>query len=165
MIVFCLGQRNATMESTRDKLELVTVNLFDAVLELYAQPCNESTDSLDSSFTTASVQITGHWQGVVSLTVPNRLANICSGRMFALEPDEVKIDHIEDAMGELANITAGSFKSMLEGSCQLGLPVVTHGTNYSVRFPGSTVVARADFTCEDLPFFVTLLVRSVEDFG
>ena len=148
------------MESTRDKLELVTANLFEAVLELFVEPCSEPSSAVDSSFTTASVQITGHWQGVVSLTVPNQFANLCSARMFAIETDEITIEHIEDAMGELANITAGSFKSMLEGSCQLGLPVVTHGTNYSVRFPGASVAARVDFTCENLSFFVTLLVRA-----
>jgi chemotaxis protein CheX len=148
------------MESSRDKLELVTANLFEAVLELYANPCSEPTSVVDSSFTTSSVQITGHWQGVVSLTVPNRFASLCSSRMFAIEASEVTLEHIEDAMGELANITAGSFKSMLEGSCQLGLPVVTHGSNYSVRFPGASVDCRVDFTCEEMPFFVTLLVRS-----
>ena len=147
------------MESTRDKLELVTANLFDAVLELSVYPCDEATSVVDSSFTTSSVQITGHWQGVVSLTVPNRFANLCSSKMFAMGPGEVTLEHIEDAMGELTNITAGSFKSMLEGSCQLGLPVVTHGTNYSVRFPGAAVSCRVDFTCQDMPFFVTLLVR------
>ena len=148
------------MESTRDKLELVTANLFEAVLELIADPCSKPTSVVDPSFTTASVQITGHWQGVVSLTVPNRFASLCSSRMFAIESNEVTIEHIEDAMGELANITAGSFKSMLEGSCQLGLPVVTHGSNYSIRFPGASVDCRVDFTCEEMPFFVTLLVRS-----
>ena len=125
-----------------------------------AEPDDAAVDvAKGQRYITASVQISGEWDGVVSLNTPGELARKFAGIMFEIEPDEATDEDIEDAMGELANMTGGSYKSLLEGTCELGLPVVTDGIDYIVRFPGSRVDSEVGFDSEGVPFHVTVLVR------
>ncbi len=100
---------------------------------------------------------------IVTLSIPETLARKTAALMFEVAPDEATDEDIEDAMGELANMTGGSFKSLLEGTCELGLPVVTIGVDYSVRFPGSVIDCETGFNCEGAPFKVTVHVREADE--
>jgi chemotaxis protein CheX len=76
--------------------------------------------------------------------------------MFGLDRKDVDGFQIYDALGELTNMIAGNFKSLLPQPCDLSLPVVTQGTDYAFRVLDSEVVNRLDFECEDSPFVVTI---------
>jgi len=153
------------MSSTKDKIVQVTENIFATILDLEVKPDDAAVDvAKGQRYITASVQISGEWDGVVSLNTPGELARKFAGIMFEIEPDEATDEDVEDAMGELANMTGGSYKSLLEGTCELGLPVVTDGIDYIVRFPGSRVDSEVGFDSEGVPFHVTVLVRD-EDGG
>ena len=78
------------------------------------------------------------------------------------EIDFINTEDLEDAMGEITNIISGSFKSMLEGICHLGLPIVTRGTDYTVRFPGGTTKVDVGFECDDYCFHVSLIQADQE---
>ena len=108
---------------------------------------------------TASLQLSGDWDGVISISLPLSLAESLAAIMFDIEVPDLGADDIEDAMGELANIAGGSFKSSVTGSVDLGLPVVTSGTNYTMRFPGSIIVAQAGFECEHDCFHASILTK------
>ena len=151
------------MESTKDKVELVTANMFATVLELDVHVDDSVVKAASSeSYLTSSVQINGHWDGVVSICLPEKLANKCASIMFDLPEGEAEQEDIEDAIGEMANMTSGSFKSMLDGQCQLGLPVVTNGADYVVRFPGSVLDCEVGFRCGEDTFQVSVMKRTDE---
>ena len=82
--------------------------------------------------------------------------------MFDVASDEATEEDIEDAMGELANMTGGSFKSLIDGTCELGLPVVTIGIDYQVKFPGSVLDCATTFKCNEHLFRVSVHVREDE---
>ena len=148
------------MSDNEAKVIQVIENIFSTILDLEVSHDNAAIDyAKGKRYITASVQISGEWEGVVSMSTPDSLANRFAGIMFEMEPDEAVAEDIEDAMGELANMTGGSFKSMLSGNCELGLPVVTDGVDYVVRFPGSEVDSQVGFQVESVPFHVTVLVR------
>jgi chemotaxis protein CheX len=112
----------------------------------------------------AQVHIAGMWQGAVVLNTSQRLAAQVAQRMFSLDIAEPTSDDIQDAFGEIANITGGNVKGMLsEGDAHLSLPVVIQGRDYSVRVPRSREVLRVEFICEGHPMVVTLLQAEVAE--
>ena len=70
----------------------------------------------------ASVQISGGWEGTVLVSCPEALAQRVAGVMF--DTPEASDDEIRDALGEVANMTAGNVKALVESYCRLSLPAV-----------------------------------------
>jgi chemotaxis protein CheX len=106
----------------------------------------------------AQVHIAGTWQGVVVLHTSEALAARVAQRMFNLGANTPTAEDMQDAFGEVANITGGNIKGLLsEGDAHLSLPAVVQGLDYAVRVPGSREVARVEFICEGEPLVVTVL--------
>jgi chemotaxis protein CheX len=106
----------------------------------------------------AQVHIAGTWQGVVVLHTSQALAARVAQRMFDLGSAPPSAEDMQDAFGEVANITGGNIKGLLsEGDAHLSLPAVFQGFDYSVRVPGSRQVARVEFICDGEPLVVTVL--------
>lgn len=72
------------------------------------------------------VEITGGWEGVVTIDCDAELAADVAAAMFGLEDGDAAPDEIRDALGELANMAGGNIKSLLPAPSQLGLPTVSH---------------------------------------
>jgi chemotaxis protein CheX len=142
------------------RLEEVITTMFATVLhmDIWRNPA-AMVASQGQPHISASVQVSGAWIGIVVLTIPTTLAETLSASMFEIDEDELTTEDVEDAMGELANIAGGSFKSSMEGHCKLGLPVVASGLNYCVRFPGSVEIAKFGFECEDECFHATIIEK------
>jgi chemotaxis protein CheX len=86
------------------------------------------------------------------------LASRVAQRMFSLGSTPPTADDIQDAFGEIANVTGGNIKGMIsEGDAHLSLPVVVQGRDYSIRVPRSRELQRVEFLCEGQPLVVTLL--------
>ncbi len=143
-----------------DKLEEAIENMFLTILglDVWRNPAAMIVGRGQDQIT-ASVQVSGAWAGVVSLSMSLDLSTTLAAIMFDCEPSECTDDEVADAMGELANVAGGAFKSSLEGICQLGLPVVTQGRDYVVRFPGAEVQAQTGYECEHECFHATMLVK------
>jgi chemotaxis protein CheX len=106
----------------------------------------------------AQVHIAGTWQGVVVLHTSEALAARVAQRMFNLGSEPPTQEDMQDAFGEVANITGGNIKGLLsEGDAYLSLPAVVQGFDYSIRVPGSQQISRVEFTCEGEPLVVTVL--------
>jgi chemotaxis protein CheX len=109
------------------------------------------------SSVTGCIQVTGAWQGAVTVDCSGALARRVASIMFGQDAVEVTSEQIRDAIGELTNIIGGHIKSLLPGPSQLSLPAVTEGTDYFFNVVGSRTLAKLDFSCDDLPFQVTVL--------
>ena len=146
------------------KIEFVVKNAFTTVLDQEVLPNPAAmVMSRGQPYITSTVQITGAWRGVISLSVPVALGEQIAAMMFEDEIDFMDSEDLEDAMGEITNIVSGSFKSTLEGTCHLGLPIVTVGVDYVVRFPGSHVECDVGFECLDECFHVNLIQANDSD--
>jgi chemotaxis protein CheX len=93
---------------------------------------------------TASVQISGAFDGAVHVTCPRSVAVEAAGRMFGRPARTLMDDEVRDALGELSNMVAGNFKSRLPGRCRLSLPTVVEGSGYEVTRLGSRLEAEAE---------------------
>ncbi|MBA2577231.1 MAG: chemotaxis protein CheX [Euzebyaceae bacterium] len=109
---------------------------------------------------TGCVQITGAYQGAVTLDCSAALARRATAIMFERPVADVDDEETRDVIGELANMTGGNVKALLEGTCQLSLPAVTEGTDYRHTVPGGRVVNRVALSCGGEPLTVTLFQQT-----
>ena len=132
--------------------------VWGPVLGLDIEPA-VSGHSLSPGQTTvvASVTIDGAWTGVVEVATSLSLATMVAATMFEMEGEDVPREDIEDAFGEIGNIIGGHFKSLLDGSNQLGIPVVQWG--YPVEREGVSLESRSCLLCEGEPVTVSLFAR------
>jgi chemotaxis protein CheX len=107
----------------------------------------------------ACVLITGAWEGAVSVDCSFELATKAAARFLAIEPDFVQVDQVRDAMGELANMSAGSVKPLLPKPSQLSLPSVADGTDYTFSVPQGEVWLESRFELDGEPLRVTVIKR------
>ncbi|MGZ4787565.1 MAG: chemotaxis protein CheX [Terriglobales bacterium] len=107
----------------------------------------------------ACVQITGGWEGAVRVDCSKTLAQVATARFLGVGPQEVEMDQVRDAMGELANMSAGVLKPLLPPPCQLSLPTVADGSDYNFTVPHGEVVLTSTFEYEGEPMKITILQR------
>ena len=101
----------------------------------------------------ASVGFIGRMTGVVYIYANARFAARMTSLILRrpdneLEPDEM----VNDAMGEIANMIVGNFKSALfeRGcACVLTIPSIVRGSNFSIQAVSSTTRRVLCFRCED----------------
>lgn len=72
---------------------------------------------------TASVTISGAWQGAVAVSCSPGLAQRAASAMFGTGR-QVAEEEATDALREIANIIGGNFKSLVSSPSRLSLPVL-----------------------------------------
>lgn len=139
----------------------LTGYIWQSTLDLTVEPIDSFPPALAGQPTIDGlINITGDWCGVVVLQLPQALASRVAGIMFKLGTGTPTLDDVYDALGEITNQIGGNLKGLLSGRCHLSLPAVVQGTDYAVRVPGTGVVTRVVFACDDSAFVVTLLASS-----
>ncbi len=72
---------------------------------------------------TSQIEISGDQQATLRIDCSMDLARQVAARLFDMPPQEVELDLILDAMGEMANIIGGQIKGRWSGAVKLSLPV------------------------------------------
>jgi CheY-specific phosphatase CheX len=144
---------------TADTIQSAVTTIWSSMLGMDAQPHPQANMS-PPVFLTGCVQITGDWQGAVTLDCPSELAKRAAAIMFDIPASEVDSFQVHDALGELTNMIAGNFKSLLSERCDLSLPAVAQGSDYAFRILESKPINRVGFRCESHPFVVTVFKSS-----
>jgi chemotaxis protein CheX len=108
----------------------------------------------------ASVQVTGEWEGAVAINCPESIGRKVAAAMFGVEEGQASEADVHDAIGEVTNMTAGNVKGLVSGYSRLSLPTVMEGTRLSISMPGSRVVRRATFDCGLDAFSVIVLEKA-----
>jgi chemotaxis protein CheX len=148
------------MQYLEQEIISLTQYIWGATLNLEAVPHEHPVPPAPGGRTLDGViNITGAWAGALVLQVPEPVARRAACVMFEVEADSASLEDMQDAVGELTNMTGGNVKALLEGHCHLSLPAVVEGKDYSIRVPGSEAVTRVTFDIEGEPFVVSLLTR------
>ena len=106
---------------------------------------------------TASVHLSGDWNGAVVLECDGRQACQLAGRLLSCDPPETVDDDVRDVLGELANMIGGNLKCLLPRGIHLSMPAVVDGADYSLRFCGAELLERLAFQSDEGPFWVAIL--------
>lgn len=148
------------MDTLYVDLHRIAAEIWAAMLGLDLEPDRPvDTHAPDERVVTGTVLITGDWEGAVTVQTSHAHAVRATGLMLMMDEAEIVDDDVADTIGELANMAGGNVKSLIEGSCQLSLPSVTSGRDYTVSIPGSKVVQRTAMDCEGELVVVSLLQR------
>ncbi len=157
------------MPQLEEAIQGIVSTVWESVLGMHIAPEDpisafspHSGDAVaDQAHTYAGVvQISGAWDGAVTVQCSARAARHAARTMFGLTDDNVSISDLQDALGELTNMTGGNIKALLPETCHLGLPVVVEGADYRFRLPGSAPVRRSTFTAGGELIVVTMLERA-----
>ena len=124
-------------------------------LPLAVDPASNFTDCIS-----ALVGLAGTYNGLVSLHVPMRLAEKLTAQLLDVaHPSE---EEIEDALGELANILAGSFKQQISDNSmdiRLSTPSVVSGKQYVIHVAKKPDVMALLFDSEEDWFMAALALE------
>lgn len=108
----------------------------------------------------ATVAFAGHRNGFVSFRSSIQTANEIAGAMLGVPIDRVN-GEMPDAMGEIANMIGGSFRTKmaaLEPAWTITCPTVTMGSSFSTRYPTEVSEARVPFTMNGRTVEVALIL-------
>jgi chemotaxis protein CheX len=100
----------------------------------------------------------GTYNGLVSLHMPSSLALTATSSMHCMEVTELD-DNVSDAMGEIANMIAGSFKLHLSKSgmdVQLSTPSIVYGKEYVISLGNNPEQIAVRFATDDDWFMVAV---------
>ncbi len=106
----------------------------------------------------ATVGFAGGISGLVTLYSGFAAARAITGAMLGMEAAEVN-GEMPDAMGEMANMIAGLFRSKLvaEGlPCDISIPTVTVGSDFSTRYGSEVTRVLCPFEMGNEEIFVGL---------
>lgn len=149
-----------TVAPAEQELRRIAGDVWSTVLGLDLRPRPTAAASPGERVFTGCVQITGDWDGAVTLHLPHHLARRAAAVMFATDPSDLVDDDLRDVVGELTNMTGGNVKALVGGTCQLSLPAVTEGPDHLVSLPGSVVLTRLAFDADGDPLLLTLFARA-----
>ena len=141
--------------------ERVWSSLVEAPL-LPRQPGQPGLAAGSRTFT-GCVQITGAWEGAVTVHCSEALAKALTAAMFMVDPEDTTPEEVTDALGELANMVGGNVKALLPEPCRISLPAVADGMDYRLSVPGARPVTAVTWTCNGEPLMVRLLERTTAD--
>ncbi len=149
------------MQFVEEEIRQLTASIWESILSLPLEQV-EVAPAEGARLMAACVQITGAWQGAVSLTCNADFAARAAVIMFGLGDAPATHLDMQDALGELANMVGGNLKALLPEPCQLSLPTVVDGADWSVHIPRSKVMTRVGMSCMGSPLGVTLLQRELK---
>jgi len=119
-----------------------------------------------SEMIAANIGFSGKIFGMVYLCMETSLAKQLTKQLLGMDEVEDN-DHetINDALGELANMTVGGFKNQLSHkgySCQLTIPSILRGNSFTVESTSQSQRETFHFDTEGSTFVADLFIREGE---
>src|ERR1044072_8416566 len=129
------------MVFSTDALCQIVADIWTSMLGFPVEARGAPVDGNGTRHLSASVQISGGWEGTVLVSCPEAPAQRVAGVMF--DTPDASDDEIRDALGEVANMTAGNVKALVESYCRVSGPMVAEGKGSAISIPGGQAVATA----------------------
>jgi CheY-specific phosphatase CheX len=120
----------------------------------------ETGDHLVLSEVTGMVGIAGPLSATLSLRCSLDSATLIAAKMLGIPPEQAVAQRC-DAIGEICNITAGSFKDKigLGDRCMLSVPTVLTGRDFQIRSRSVYVRVELPVLYEHEPIWIALDIR------
>lgn len=148
------------MEFVREPIAGIVAEVWQTMLGLEARPEAVPDRAESRGDFVCCVQITGDWNGAVTLRCPRDLAIELTSRMLGTAPAETGDALLRDAVGELTNIIAGHVKCLSpDEDNHVSMPAVAEGSPGILSIPGSRPVGSISFICSGAPMHLTVLER------
>jgi chemotaxis protein CheX len=115
-----------------------------------------------------TVGFVGDINGLIYLHLDLAFARVCTCHLLGMtgaELDDAGDDVINDAIGEITNMTVGSFKNGLCDCgypCRLTIPSIVRGSNFIIEPISSATRHMYHFECEDHRVVADILIQNDE---
>ena len=112
----------------------------------------------------ATVAFAGHRRGLVAIHSSLDAAKSIAGAMLGIAVEDLN-GEVPDAMGEVANMVAGTFRNKLaavEPPSAIAVPTVTMGSDFCTTSLSAVRRARCQFELEGQPIAVELILTGEE---
>jgi chemotaxis protein CheX len=120
---------------TAEDLEAITRDVWESLQLDGAGDDSPSSSTPSTESVTASVSVSGDWNGHIAVQCPHATAQDLTSAMLGMSLDEIATEDVVDAVGELVNIIGGNVKGLMSSPNQLSLPQVVIGPAESTHWP------------------------------
>ena len=141
------------------------LGVFDTMLSMPVEVINAvNGQRLDGTRLVGSVSFAGDLiMGDLKIQVSDTFALLIAGDLLGMEPEELDGEEdINDVIGELCNMVGGDLKSRLcdsELACQLSIPSITRGAEFSIESVGWSRCERLAFKHQDHLALVDVFIK------
>lgn len=149
---------SSLMASTEEVFETM---VFKPLVRL---PPVDADEQRKGANVVATVAFAGHRRGLVCIHSSVDAARNIAGAMLGMAEEEITSE-IPDAMGEVANMVAGTFRNKLaaiEPASAIAVPTVTIGSDFSTKYLSAVRRARCPFEMEGQAISVELILTGEE---
>jgi len=121
--------------------------------------------SLEYPHVVSTVGFIGSINGLIYLYMDVPLAAQCAGTMLGMSDAEITEageEAVNDAIGELTNMTVGTFKNQLSDKgfpCKLTIPSIMRGSNFQVEAISTAIRRTYKFMIAGQPLIADLLMQ------
>lgn len=144
------------MQFAEPEILELTQGIWISVLNMEIQA--DSQQPIPESLS-ASVDISGGWEGKILLEGSPNFARRAAAVMFDMPSEDVSLNEMIDAVAELANMVGGNLKSILPGPSTLSLPEFTRCAGERPMPAGVTRVTEVAMSCDAEPIRVTVFKK------
>jgi chemotaxis protein CheX len=136
---------------------------FSSHAEQMASGCSNALDSQRPQVV-GTVGFIGDLNGLIYLHLDLAFARLCTCHLLGMTEAELDAseDVINDAIGELTNMTVGSFKNGLCDAgypCKLTIPSIVRGTNFYIEPISSATRHVYYFDCQEHRVVADILIQ------
>jgi len=155
-------------EAISAPLVAATEEVFDTMLAipLVRGEAIESTVPVPANVV-ATVAFAGHRCGLVVVYSSSAAARAITGAMLGIPPESVN-GEVPDAMGEIANMVAGTYRNklaMIEPASAIAVPTVTVGSDFSTMYISAVRRVRFPFAMQGTEISVELILTGEDSRG
>ena len=133
-------------------------SVWSSILDMKLLPGDDDATTSPESVI-ACVQVTGDWEGAVTVRCSKEQASNMAAAMFGMDAADLSEEEIRDAMGEIANMVGGNVKGLAPGTNTLALPTVARGDETAITITKSKQVNRVVGMTEDEAIVFTVFSR------
>lgn len=141
-----------------DDVAAIVQEVWSSMLGLDIAP-TEGDDIVTGPAIAGSVSVTGASDCLIAVEMETATAKLVGSTMFMMAIDEIPMNDVTDAVGELTNMIGGNIKSLLPEPSALSLPVVAQGEPPTIKVVGGDTLLSQMFACGDGHVNVTVWNR------
>ena len=130
--------RSALLEGVKE--------VFETMIFMDVEPCELSNFQSGDPAVCGMITFTGEMEGFLSIMCDMKISQMIAMNMLGMDPeDEIVLNDIFDAIGEVSNMVIGSVKSRIEDDHDhliVSIPSVTYGKDIqsSIKEPYQKVI-------------------------
>jgi hypothetical protein len=127
-------------------------NIWTSFLDSAIEPCEAEPAARGHQFVSGVVHLMGKPDAAVVVRCSFALGRMVTAIMTGA--DEPTAEDVADAVGELANLTAGAVQALLPSPSELTPPTVVEGDDFQLCLPHHRAYATAHFQWESEPLTI-----------